>query len=856
MPKIKDKKKKKQIGGDINFLFLSLADTFHDFWNCKRGKFKQERLWQYLLNYKLVQILQRFLPSPPEPPPPAVAYSIVYGNGGRYNIKETPDVSILGNDIFQANSENIVRISDIEDTTYNYMDIGIIRESEPRRGRQPLPYMTPAMRLAYLIERARHLGILGPDNNINRGELRRIQREVNRRNRRDRRRNTRRPGFFGGMRLLRSTVRRAPVRQLSINCTDAPNLPNPDGTINPYPKVCKISGKGEYENPEVFENICRDILEIGDDIPFPRVYIICDAGASIFGKLAGTKDDINPNLNLIITPQTIGDSAPTSLTPEYVNAANILYRFPKNNGDDFESNSNSFTTRPDYTLFYSGNITSADNYDFSYNVKHQIGAGAATVFTGRYTPVITIGPSAGQLGAVYLYKILNAAETTIPKTKLINDAGIPEEVQSTQKNVYTRINTLLQAGELRANTELNVWASFRDIQNPEVFIDMKRGGDRDQIMSAYYLTQQGNPNIIFVTGDRLCAVQAVKLGLPTILYGNKLRTIRYWKRNAYSTVPQAAAWRGGSLNTKSINTNSINTNSSVNSMSYDSMDEDDYEDDEDDEEMRLKYEPVNINDFVSDISSKVAASINSFISKKSEEIHKLVLLYRIVTDIESLSKIKSTNTLTFYNLNNSIINYNSIVNNKISEVNNIEAVEKLLKTVNDLIATIKQTSINKQQIIDELMVYNFSGISSDLLKYIELKYFRTKENFLVTSDSIKVYDNILSLLTDKTSDLVKLSILNYLLIEKFNIKMTPTSYLFNINDIIKLTTTEQNKYNLMINKINQMPNIIQSTSQSTQQSKRQNKLQTRKNNSKNFRKSVKNNRLINTNMGSVSEGVF
>jgi len=70
---------------------------------------------------------------------------------------------------------------------------------------------------------------------------------------------------------------------------------------------------------------------------------------------------------------------------------------------------------------------------------------------------------------------------------------------------------------------------------PELWLDIKRGGDRDQVKALHILSQQRDvsdnlvyPFIHFVTGDLLAAKMAVELGLAVIYLAGKV--IRYWPK--------------------------------------------------------------------------------------------------------------------------------------------------------------------------------------------------------------------------------------------------------------------------------------------------------------------------------------
>jgi len=70
---------------------------------------------------------------------------------------------------------------------------------------------------------------------------------------------------------------------------------------------------------------------------------------------------------------------------------------------------------------------------------------------------------------------------------------------------------------------------------PELWLDIKRGGDRDQVKALHILSQQRDvsdnlvyPFIHFVTGDLLAAKMAVELGLAVIYLAGTV--IRYWPK--------------------------------------------------------------------------------------------------------------------------------------------------------------------------------------------------------------------------------------------------------------------------------------------------------------------------------------
>ncbi len=744
MPKIKDKKKKKQVGGARTLQFLLAADTFHDFWNCDRGIWNRATMypvfaWRALLNYKLIDMILLRLPIVPAPPHPLgnfayrIRQELGWGGVPRY-VQENlnPDLQIIANGIFGQHSAGSVSLPNIEGTVEDYMDVGL-----------PGPGVIPG---------CAPLGVAG---------------EV----------------------------------YPKICTIPAPNFELPP----PGPRYSYI-----YTDNNLFEIICKDILGLAPAVEMPNVHLICDVGASIFGHLGY----LHPRMNLVITPQTIGDSAGTSLQPRWILQPNIiidsvfntveLQQQPLPPLQFFLSDSNRYTTRDNgFVLFYKGLINHDNIYNFRYCVNGmEADFGVLNIENNAGDNIevnISNGPSAGQLASMFLYRTLGPGNQQIVE----EPADTPANISIRQQNIYEKFRFGLGYAEnpnnqIRERGEQNVPYFFGGIDNPLVYLDIKRGGDRDQVMAAArYQVVNPDFNVIFVTNDRLCAVQAVMEGLPTVWYSNGPRTIRYWRRGAYGHP----GWAGGAsinLNINKRNNNKMDVSTDINS---------------DNEDESLREETVSIEDFIYDITSRAAAMTNSFISKNLVELNQISLLFRIESTIKFMFKHNFFDKSDFTKIYILINQYNAISQEKISNPKNKNELELLIININSLITkiNISITSEKRNLIIKELLEFTFSELSENLLNFIKIKYYRTKPGFLLNNESINIYNKIIKLLNmKKSSAIIVLSLLNAIILQNSDVKATPTFSLFYNNDInaFKEYSIKSIKdYNQILNKLSSKMNI-------------------------------------------------
>jgi hypothetical protein len=293
------------------------------------------------------------------------------------------------------------------------------------------------------------------------------------------------------------------------------------------PEPIEIPSKIKNTRPNIYIDIISNIFTSSvsvnpDNTSNEDIYYICDAGSGPFGLL-GNFD--GSRLRQIITQCTVADSANTEKiirgdTSISENERSI-YEFVQTEDDGrFKSDSNTFTEsaqRGGYHIYYNNSGFSLDD---PYGIVLQIEFPSSTsIIDERSTREFkfgynesmrrqfTQGPSASLLSA-YFFKASNRIRRT----------GIDDTIINKIENaINNRKGGSLELGNLADIYPLN----------PGLFLDIKRGGDRDQVMAAYYL-KSIYPRLIFCTGDELCATIAVRLGLPTI-YQTKAGIVKYWK---------------------------------------------------------------------------------------------------------------------------------------------------------------------------------------------------------------------------------------------------------------------------------------------------------------------------------------
>jgi len=310
---------------------------------------------------------------------------------------------------------------------------------------------------------------------------------------------------------------------------------------------------------------------------------------------------IGPFVKEIITPQTSADSATANPKPSTIpgDVYPILYEFVAQERiptlprlfpesippvDDpanlFYSDANRYTYGR-YELRYEkhewnpitglgfkfviGDIQQANGqrYEIEYGIRDPNG-----IALGPDMGYNSLGPSAGLLAACCLKSVLQPLPQPLPQQQppitydVINQSlnyllqqsnnrdsiiGVLTPLLDTigNNNFTDRADMVHPYLQFEGN---QVNGRFYNIP-PETWLDMKRAGDRDQVMAAYQLSKLTNidgtlkyPYLVFVTGDELCATMAVKKGLATIYQTG--HDIRYWPKGIMYGPPtgQLPTW--------------------------------------------------------------------------------------------------------------------------------------------------------------------------------------------------------------------------------------------------------------------------------------------------------------------------
>ena len=317
--------------------------------------------------------------------------------------------------------------------------------------------------------------------------------------------------------------------------------------------------------PSTFRDLCQALFP--EEQLQEKIYMVCDAGAGIFGGLGKAALELQPAttplLEEIVTPQTTGDSATSN---PYVNHR---FMFPTQGGEGvFISDANLFTGGQ-WQLRYEkdewNNLTGlgfrfvivslvdGSRYDIVYGVRGEGQPPRVLPPGSRAAPVIynSLGPSAATLAGCVLQRIVSnhvskhfpnpSTNFTIYHNYISGDQATRTQMEEDLHTNMTRDQTNVAPLCGRADM-VDPWNTFgRSNANsqfinipPELWFDIKRAGDRDQVMAAYRL-QQAYPNLLFVTGDELCGKMAVEKGLATIYQA--AGKIRYWPKNAIYQPP-------------------------------------------------------------------------------------------------------------------------------------------------------------------------------------------------------------------------------------------------------------------------------------------------------------------------------
>jgi len=317
---------------------------------------------------------------------------------------------------------------------------------------------------------------------------------------------------------------------------------------------------------EIFDAICGYLFQLPGntyDKDTSIVRLVCDAGPKQLGYVATN----HPRVKMMLIPQTFADSAGTSVEQLGKLTNDVLFIGSGNSDDTYTSTSNLFTAgtwtfgyrkRRDYNTFNpygfdffakkGGKELKASFYDkpIAKSVDEDpLAPGALPPESSFISELslpesegiaakITSGASAGHMGIAYL---LSKNDT---KAGLVDWENVAPMISVGDQKIFSTM-TLITMGEqyklLRKkgspNNLVDIAKSYatssidKQPSDSLFFIDIKRGGDYDQVEAAY-LASFKYPNVVLVTGDRLCAALAICYGLATVYVGT-VGEIRCWK---------------------------------------------------------------------------------------------------------------------------------------------------------------------------------------------------------------------------------------------------------------------------------------------------------------------------------------
>ena len=482
----------------------------------------------------------------------------------------------------------------------------------------------------------------------------------------------------------------------------------------------------------LFEQVVKTALG-ANYVEEDDVYIICDAGFGNMGKI-GSKSG---KLRGIITPQVIGDSANTSTKP-IGNKSNIYFSPYDSDADinTFTSSSNLFTSAK-YTVKYRNDGIN-DNNPYNFSLVIQDKSNQTKEYLCKFSPKSNTGPSAALLGGCYLASSLGAGGA-----ELVFDSPTIKEGLLKQLKGFGR-------SQLRATSNVvDIWDAFGNKSlDPNIFIDLKRGGDRDQVKAGVLVSQVFN-NVIFCTGDLLCATAAIKNGLPTILQYPKTSSktprpanITLWAKGIGQTPGEQ--W-GGNMTPEQATQLDLFFKLSQ-------------ETDKLSDEELLQSEDVTAEDLIRDAAAQASTFIKSLISDHYLPLAQLTQLFVVLDEINNVSGKSKTNNLIFSPLNSALLAFYNLSKTApsiiVTTTTNLEKLktdtQTMITSLNKSLTTepemYKQSSI-RQTLLTSKGDTRYQEVCSDILAFLYEKYYGKLPN---DGTSLQLFQTILLLLNPYT----------------------------------------------------------------------------------------------------------
>jgi hypothetical protein len=225
------------------------------------------------------------------------------------------------------------------------------------------------------------------------------------------------------------------------------------------------------------------------------MYTTADAGFKIFGDLA----EDHPLVTAFFTPQTVADSAGKSYKQLGANL-NVYRSFTPSPTTNFKSISNIFTSERGMRFEY---IVDSFEGEKLWNFKYKISGPPGEVIFDFDTDRLS-GTSLAGCGCGYVSGLPIVENDINPH---LDDEKQREKMKRLLNAQFNKRPSMLDTGKLL------------DLKIPEIFLDMKRCQDSDQALAAYYAnkSEEMRGRVVFVTGDRMCFLLAILLGLASVL---------------------------------------------------------------------------------------------------------------------------------------------------------------------------------------------------------------------------------------------------------------------------------------------------------------------------------------------------
>lgn len=492
--------------------------------------------------------------------------------------------------------------------------------------------------------------------------------------------------------------------------------------------------------------------EKGEWHPY-NIYIVSDSGPGAFGETGTFRGS---RLRHVITQCTIGDSAntPTKQVGDIDFERNTgepgrtIYTFVESptatSPNVFISDSNYFTETDGYEVGY---IDDGMSINKPYNIELFINTQlTARPFSVNFAKTgATQGPSASLLAAYFMIPTIR----NIKRDNAFFTSNTVKKIEATIKSyIDTKGTKILQL----YNSEGDYLYDIPGI-NPAIFFDIKRGGDRDQVISAVLFKNTLNPHtdrLVFCTGDLLCATIAIRAGLATV-YQTKEGKMRYWPAGLNVLYSSSSDKSGGVGESKEDNENmkrgggeSLQDNKEV-------------------EKYLKQYINVNINDnngiidFISNIMYVAVENVRSKISNLYPEITKICSLYNLKNQIDFFYNDTTDNMMKHYKQTKDTKNYiNFPLQHAIESFRRLNNNRDII-TFHDILTHDKNTILSKiNQKITEFektikIKYDSQAVKDKLLNDVEtdkktIMYLRSLIN-----DNWEKDDNFIKLLSNPTN---------------------------------------------------------------------------------------------------------